>query len=87
MGKLGRFRENGLWRVLTPISAPFGVCTLSMRERVPHPAPERYDATLYGPDDAVIGSVTGPTTWACEAWARSYVEAYDMAAAVVLRKV
>lgn len=87
MGKIGRFRENGLWRVLTPILAPFGTCTLSMRELVPHPAAARYEATLYDANNVVIGSATGATTWACEAWARSYVEAYDMAAGAVLRKV
>lgn len=84
MGRIGRWREGNLWRILTPIPTEHGTCTLSMAEQSGVPRDERYTAALYGPDDALLASTTGVTTWACEAWARGVAGSLMQARAVVM---
>lgn len=84
MGKIGRWREGNLWRVLTPIHTNHGVCTLSMAEQGGVPNKARYEARLFAPDEALLAVTTGPTTWACEAWARGVAGSLMQARAAVM---
>ena len=69
MRKIGRWQENGLWRVLTPIHTAQGTLTLSMQETTRERNSERYHGFLYSTGNVLVGEADGPTTWALESWA------------------
>lgn len=83
----GRWQENGLWRVLTPITSPAGErFTLTMSETTKQRDPARYVGQLVR-DGQLVAEQTGATTWDLERWARSEVEQIDAApAAAPLRR-